>query len=186
MTLIYCNSNPGQRFYHVQSKIQVPCTAAWFKVRTILFVSVLLYSVRIYLTVFFLLGASLFNGTLGWYQIWLSSLFLLLVVELLLPVLANRWAHASFAELVTFWFILLVFEYLLPLEWSNHYLSSTLLVSLQVITGYLLAGSVIGPGGLSFVSEMVQVTYISFSSSKFLFLYLHITYLWQLADCVVM
>ncbi|PKU75790.1 K(+) efflux antiporter 4 [Dendrobium catenatum] len=28
---------------------------------------------------------------------------------------------------------------------------------LQVITGYLLAGSLIGPGGLSFVSEMVQV-----------------------------
>lgn len=28
---------------------------------------------------------------------------------------------------------------------------------LQVFTGYLLAGSVIGPGGLSFVSEMVQV-----------------------------
>ncbi|EFH52169.1 hypothetical protein ARALYDRAFT_901795 [Arabidopsis lyrata subsp. lyrata] len=26
-----------------------------------------------------------------------------------------------------------------------------------VITGYLLAGSIIGPGGLSFVSEMVQV-----------------------------
>jgi hypothetical protein len=25
-----------------------------------------------------------------------------------------------------------------------------------VITGYLLAGSIIGPGGLSFVSEMVQ------------------------------
>ncbi|CAF2156805.1 unnamed protein product [Brassica napus] len=37
-----------------------------------------------------------------------------------------------------------------------------------VITGYLLAGSIIGPGGLSFVSEMVQVAYISFSSSKFL------------------
>ncbi|WZZ02645.1 hypothetical protein YC2023_088566 [Brassica napus] len=35
-----------------------------------------------------------------------------------------------------------------------------------VITGYLLAGSIIGPGGLSFVSEMVQVAYISFSSSK--------------------
>lgn len=27
----------------------------------------------------------------------------------------------------------------------------------QVITGYLLAGSIIGPGGLNFVSEMVQV-----------------------------
>ncbi|XP_020260520.1 K(+) efflux antiporter 6-like [Asparagus officinalis] len=27
----------------------------------------------------------------------------------------------------------------------------------QVITGYLLAGSLIGPGGLNFVSEMVQV-----------------------------
>ena len=32
----------------------------------------------------------------------------------------------------------------------------------QVITGYLLAGSIVGPGGLSFVSEMVQVC--SFSS----------------------
>lgn len=30
----------------------------------------------------------------------------------------------------------------------------------QVITGYLLAGSLIGPGGLSFVSEMVQVCYL--------------------------
>lgn len=29
--------------------------------------------------------------------------------------------------------------------------------NLQVMTGYLLAGSIIGPGGLSFVSEMVQV-----------------------------
>lgn len=28
---------------------------------------------------------------------------------------------------------------------------------MQVMTGYLLAGSIIGPGGLSFVSEMVQV-----------------------------
>jgi Kef-type K+ transport system membrane component KefB len=28
---------------------------------------------------------------------------------------------------------------------------------LQVITGYLLAGSIIGPGGFSFVNEMVQV-----------------------------
>lgn len=27
----------------------------------------------------------------------------------------------------------------------------------QVITGYLLAGSFIGPGGFSFISEMVQV-----------------------------
>lgn len=27
----------------------------------------------------------------------------------------------------------------------------------QVITGYLLAGSIIGPGGFNFVSEMVQV-----------------------------
>jgi Kef-type K+ transport system membrane component KefB len=26
-----------------------------------------------------------------------------------------------------------------------------------VITGYLLAGSIIGPGGLNFISEMVQV-----------------------------
>lgn len=31
---------------------------------------------------------------------------------------------------------------------------------LQVFTGYLLAGSLIGPGGLSFVSEMVQVCFI--------------------------
>ncbi|KAJ4825448.1 hypothetical protein Tsubulata_010606 [Turnera subulata] len=31
------------------------------------------------------------------------------------------------------------------------------LIDRKVITGYLLAGSVIGPGGLSFVSEMVQV-----------------------------
>lgn len=29
--------------------------------------------------------------------------------------------------------------------------------TLQVITGYLLAGSAIGPGGFSFVSELVQV-----------------------------
>jgi hypothetical protein len=40
-----------------------------------------------------------------------------------------------------------------------------------VITGYLLAGSIIGPGGLSFVSEMVQVAYISFSTSKFIFFF---------------
>ncbi|KAG8636138.1 K(+) efflux antiporter 4 isoform X7 [Manihot esculenta] len=31
------------------------------------------------------------------------------------------------------------------------------LIDRKVITGYLLAGSIIGPGGLSFVSEMVQV-----------------------------
>lgn len=43
----------------------------------------------------------------------------------------------------------------------------------QVITGYLLAGSIIGPGGLSFVSEMVQVPYNSFRSLSFLlFLFL--------------
>jgi hypothetical protein len=30
-------------------------------------------------------------------------------------------------------------------------------IILQVITGYLLAGSIIGPGGFSFVNEMVQV-----------------------------
>jgi Kef-type K+ transport system membrane component KefB len=29
-----------------------------------------------------------------------------------------------------------------------------------VITGYLLAGSIIGPGGLNFISEMVQVCYV--------------------------
>ena len=28
----------------------------------------------------------------------------------------------------------------------------------QVIVGYLLAGSLVGPGGLNFISEMVQVT----------------------------
>ena len=33
------------------------------------------------------------------------------------------------------------------------------LSSMQVITGYLLAGSVIGPGGFSFVSELVQVSF---------------------------
>jgi len=30
---------------------------------------------------------------------------------------------------------------------------------MQVITGYLLAGSIIGPGGFSFVTEMVQVLF---------------------------
>lgn len=34
-----------------------------------------------------------------------------------------------------------------------------MVLTLQVITGYLLAGSLIGPGGFSFVSEMVQVCY---------------------------
>jgi hypothetical protein len=29
----------------------------------------------------------------------------------------------------------------------------------QVITGYLLAGSAVGPGGFSFVSELVQVIF---------------------------
>lgn len=33
-------------------------------------------------------------------------------------------------------------------------------VHMQVITGYLLAGSIIGPGGLNFISEMVQVCYV--------------------------
>lgn len=33
-------------------------------------------------------------------------------------------------------------------------------VLMQVITGYLLAGSIIGPGGLNFISEMVQVCYV--------------------------
>lgn len=28
----------------------------------------------------------------------------------------------------------------------------------QVITGYLLAGSIIGPGGFNFINEMVQVS----------------------------
>lgn len=28
----------------------------------------------------------------------------------------------------------------------------------QVIVGYLLAGSLVGPGGLNFINEMVQVT----------------------------
>jgi hypothetical protein len=44
---------------------------------------------------------------------------------------------------------------------------------LQVITGYLLAGSIIGPGGFNFVSEMVQVCSIdmhSFTSSPKTFL----------------
>jgi hypothetical protein len=36
---------------------------------------------------------------------------------------------------------------------------------LQVITGYLLAGSIIGPGGFNFVSEMVQVCSIDVHSS---------------------
>ena len=31
---------------------------------------------------------------------------------------------------------------------------------MQVISGYLLAGSFIGPGGLGFVSEMVQVRHL--------------------------
>ena len=31
------------------------------------------------------------------------------------------------------------------------------LCMLKVITGYLLAGSLIGPGGFNFISEMVQV-----------------------------
>lgn len=33
----------------------------------------------------------------------------------------------------------------------------------QVITGYLLAGSIIGPGGFRFISEMVQVSCFHFS-----------------------
>ena len=32
------------------------------------------------------------------------------------------------------------------------------IMAYQVITGYLLAGSAIGPGGASFVSELVQVS----------------------------
>jgi Kef-type K+ transport system membrane component KefB len=28
----------------------------------------------------------------------------------------------------------------------------------QVITGYLLAGSIVGPGGFNFINEMVQVS----------------------------
>ena len=48
--------------------------------------------------------------------------------------------------------------------------------NLQVMTGYLLAGSIIGPGGLSFVSEMVQVCYpyssfIMFPNDSFPFLF---------------
>lgn len=38
---------------------------------------------------------------------------------------------------------------------SNIYVTSVIFY--QVITGYLLAGSIIGPGGFNFVSEMVQV-----------------------------
>ncbi|KAJ1442786.1 coiled-coil domain-containing protein [Sesbania bispinosa] len=36
----------------------------------------------------------------------------------------------------------------------------------QVITGYLLAGSIVGPGGFNFISEMVQVS--GNSNNKFL------------------
>ena len=36
----------------------------------------------------------------------------------------------------------------------------------QVITGYLLAGSLIGPGGLNFVSEMVQVRCFCFLKTE--------------------
>jgi hypothetical protein len=39
---------------------------------------------------------------------------------------------------------------------------------LQVITGYLLAGSIIGPGGFSFVNEMVQVRCFHLLSVAFL------------------
>ena len=43
---------------------------------------------------------------------------------------------------------------------------------IKVITGYLLAGSVIGPGGFNFVSEMVQVCFLlrSFNTVILIFL----------------
>ncbi|KAL6006023.1 hypothetical protein ACLOJK_040068 [Asimina triloba] len=43
------------------------------------------------------------------------------------------------------------------LDSENHAEDTPTLIDRRVITGYLLAGSVIGPGGFNFVSEMVQV-----------------------------
>jgi hypothetical protein len=37
------------------------------------------------------------------------------------------------------------------------WLTSTFFYTCKVIVGYLLAGSLIGPGGLKFISELVQV-----------------------------
>lgn len=54
--------------------------------------------------------------------------------------------------------------------WNFDLINSLSMYS-QVITGYLLAGSIVGPGGFNFVSEMVQVCssshHLLFLRSKF-------------------
>jgi hypothetical protein len=144
---ICCDFDPGQRFYNVQSKIQVPCTAARFKV-SIAFVREVLRSIIFwkYLTYFFLLGASLLNRYIC-----------RLISDLVVVIVSATCGGIAFA-----------------------------CAGQPVITGYLLAGSIIGPGGLSFVSEMVQVAYISFSTSKFIFFFFFIyvcMFSW-LPDCL--
>ena len=103
-----------------------------------------------------------------WYRIWWLSLSLQLVVELPLLVLDSR---SDLYHCLSLWFTSITIILFLKIV-------SSCFEILQVITGYLLAGSVIGPGGLSFVSEMVQVcrflvllelTVISSSSSFFFF-----------------
>lgn len=52
----------------------------------------------------------------------------------------------------------------IPRMWSDFMIWKsnvcvTCVIFYQVITGYLLAGSIIGPGGFNFVSEMVQVRF---------------------------
>lgn len=77
-------------------------------------------------------------------------------MALLLPVLDNRSDNYHFFLL--WWILFRKCSFGAFYCWKL-YLNVFILAfyDLQVITGYLLAGSVIGPGGLSFVSEMVQV-----------------------------
>lgn len=84
-----------------------------------------------------------------------------------LPVLDNRFAFCFVIEFWELHFVIVVSRFcghlymhhykLYIIKISSSGFSSSNFDNLQVITGYLLAGSIIGPGGLSFVSEMVQV-----------------------------
>lgn len=69
-------------------------------------------------------------------------------------------------------FLLAPYSYLCGCIYNHEFYVSncgndgSLLIICQVIVGYLLAGSIIGPGGLKFISEMVQVCCLVWSSIR--------------------
>ena len=97
----------------------------------------------------------------GWF-ILLKILFCRLISDLVVVIVSATCGGIAFACAGQPVWHLLLLEPLMYF-YSYHIASKDcflLFWFLQVITGYLLAGSLIGPGGLSFVSEMVQVCHI--------------------------